>query len=67
MYSNLLEIMKAEEITFWQIAELLKCRYQTVRDIVNGERKRGFYYDDACKIQKKFFPEYDVAYIFKRI
>lgn len=66
MYSNLLEAMKVEKVTFAQMSELLECRYQTVSDIVNGVTKKGFYYDDAYKIQKVFFPKYDKDYLFKR-
>lgn len=58
--------MKTEKITFLQIAELLDCRYQTVSDVANGVTKKGFYYEDACKIQKVFFPKYDMEYLFKR-
>lgn len=58
--------MKAEKITFTQIGELLGCRYQTVSDIANGNTQKGFYYEDACKIQKVFFPKYDMSYLFER-
>ena len=66
MYRNLLEIMKIEKVTFLQLGELLNCRYQTVSDIANGVTKKGFYYDDACKIHRVFFPKYDMAYLFER-
>ena len=66
LYIHLLELMKAEKITFAQMGELLECRYQTVSDIVNGVTKKGFYFDDACKIYKVFFPKYDMEYLFKR-
>ena len=58
--------MKTEKVTFAQMGELLECRYQTVSDIVNGVTKKGFYFDDACKIHKVFFPKYDMEYLFKR-
>lgn len=66
MYENLISIMKTEGITFLQLGELLQCRYQTVSDTVNGVMKKGFSFDDACKIQKVFFPQYDIYYLFKR-
>ena len=66
MYSKLLEAMKNEKVTFAQIGELLNYRYQTVSDIANGVTKKGFYYDDACKIHRVFFPKYDMDYLFKR-
>lgn len=66
MYFQLLELMKTEKVTFAQMGELLGCRYETVSDIVNGVTKKGFYYDDAYKIHKVFFPKYDMEYLFKR-
>lgn len=66
MYENLLEAMKVEKVTFLQMGELLDCRYQTVSDVTNGVTKKGFYYEDACKIQKVFFPKYNMEYLFKR-
>ena len=66
MYKNFLEAMKIEKVTFIQISELLDCRYQTVSDIVNGVTKKGFYYEDACKIQRIFFPKYSKDYLFDR-
>lgn len=67
MYLNLLNAMKTEGITFIQIGNLIGySRYQTVSDIVNGETKKGFYYEDAEKIQKVLFPKYSMDYLFAR-
>ena len=66
MYGNLLNAMKSEKVTFSQMGELLNYRNQTVSDIANGETKKGFYYEDACKIHKVFFPKYDMEYLFER-
>lgn len=67
MYRNLLDAMKTEKVTFSQLSELLGYgRYQTVSDIVNGETKKGFYYEDAVKVHNIFFPKYDMEYLFKR-
>lgn len=66
MYRNLLEAMKNEKVTFAQMGELLDCRYQTVSDVTNGVTKKGFYYEDACKIHKVFFPKYSMQYLFER-
>lgn len=65
-YLNLLTAMKNEGVTFLQIANLLDCRYQTVSDTANGVTKKGFYFEDACRIQQVLFPKYDVHYLFKR-
>lgn len=66
MYGNILEVMKIEKVTFLQMGELLGYRYQTVSDIVNGETQKGFYYEDACKIQRVFFPKYSMEFLFQR-
>lgn len=67
MYTNLLDAMKETSVTFAQIGNLLDySRYQTVSDIVNGETKKGFYYEDAVKIQKVLFPKYSMEYLFQR-
>lgn len=66
MYRNFLSAMKDENVTFTQIGSLLGCRYQTVSDTVNGETKKGFYYDDAVAIRDVLFPKYDLDYLFKR-
>lgn len=66
MYNNLLMVMKTEKVTFLQVGDLLGYRYQTVSDIVNGETKKGFYFEDAVRIHKVLFPKYDRDYLFKR-
>lgn len=67
IYNNFLKAMKSEKVTFAQIGALLGCRYQTVSDIVNGETKSGFLYDDAILIQKVLFPKYNHEYLFLRV
>ena len=66
MYRNFLSAMKDENVTFTQIGSLLGCRYQTVSYTVNGETKKGFYYEDAVAIRNVLFPKYDLDYLFKR-
>ena len=66
MYNNLLSVMKSKNVTFTQIADLLGCRYQTVSDNIQGGTERGIYFDDAKKIWKVFFPEYDFMWLFYR-
>lgn len=63
MYKNLLNVMKQRNITATQIAELLEVRIATVSDKVNG--KSRFYFDEAIKIKKVFFPEYEIEYLFE--
>lgn len=63
MYKNLLKFMKQKNITATQIAELLEVRIATVSDKING--KSRFYFEEALKIKKVFFPEYEIEYLFE--
>ncbi|WP_029503935.1 hypothetical protein [Lachnoclostridium phytofermentans] len=67
MYKNLLTVMKAKGITAIQISNLLECRQATISDKLNGIVACGFYFDEAAKIRKVFFPEYDYDYLFSRV
>lgn len=66
VYPNLLSAMETKNITFSQMADLLGCRYQTVSDNIRGNTEKGIYFDDAKKIWKVFFPEYDFMWLFLR-
>ncbi len=66
MYRNLLTVMKLKGITAMQISNLLDCRQATISDKLNGIVACGFYFDEAAKIRKVFFPEYDYDYLFVR-
>jgi transcriptional regulator with XRE-family HTH domain len=66
MYKNLVTAMKAKGVTYTQIAELLNCRYQTISDRINGNTETGFLFEDAVKIKKIFFPEYDMEFLYVR-
>lgn len=66
MYNNLLLEMKKKNITYTQISILLDCGVNTVSDRANGVRRRSFSVDDAFKIRRVLFPEYDLEYLFKR-
>ena len=66
MYNNLLLEMKKKNITYTQISILLDCGVNTVSDRANGVRGRSFSVDDAFKIRRVLFPEYDLEYLFKR-
>jgi len=63
MYKNLSNAMKQKNITATQIAELLEVRLATVSDKING--KSRFYFDEAMKIKKVFFPEFVIEYLFE--
>lgn len=66
MYKNLLAVMKLKGITGKQIAGLFECRQATISDKLNGIVASGFSFDEASKIKKVFFPEYDYDYLFDR-
>ena len=66
VYPNLLTTMKVKGVTFTQIADLLECRYQTISENFQGITEKGIYFDDAQKIWKVFFPEYDFIWLFRR-
>lgn len=66
MYCNLLKLMKEKGVTAVQISSLLECRQATVSDKLNGVVERGFYFEEAQKIKKVFFPEIDYDYLFGR-
>lgn len=63
MYRNLSNVMKQKNITATQIAELLGVRLATVSDKING--KSRFYFEEAVKIKRVFFPEFEIEYLFE--
>lgn len=64
MLTNLETARKYKDITLKQIADLLGVRIATVSDKING--KSNFTFDEALKIQKVFFPEYTLEYLFAK-
>jgi hypothetical protein len=66
MYRNLINAMKQKRVTAIQLANLLECRQATMSDKLNGVVNCGFSFDEAYKIKKVFFPEYDYDYLFSR-
>ena len=66
MYNKLLKMMKQKGITEIQLANLLECRNATISEKLNGVVASGFTFDEAAKIKKVFFPEYDYDYLFSR-
>lgn len=64
MLTNLENARKYKDITLKQIADLLGVRIATVSDKING--KSNFTFDEALKIEKVFFPEYTLEYLFTK-
>jgi len=64
MYRNLEAEMARHKITKADLAKFLGVRYATIIDKTNGKSK--FYYDEAIKIKKHFFPNYSLEYLFHK-
>lgn len=64
MYANLEQQRKVKNITLVDIADLLGIKYQTVREKIDG--KSSFKFEEAEKIKKNFFPEYEIEYLFSK-
>lgn len=58
--------MKEKGVTGIQLAGLLECRQATISDKLNGSVASGFTFDEAAKIKKIFFPEFEYDYLFSR-
>lgn len=64
MLENFEKARRDKGITLVDIADLIGVRYQTISDKINGIS--SFKFEEALAIQEKFFPEYDLAYLFSR-
>lgn len=64
MLANLDKVRKDNEVTLTDMADAIHVRYQTVADKINGVS--DFKFNEALLIQQKFFPEYDLKYLFAR-
>ncbi|MDB8574025.1 helix-turn-helix domain-containing protein [Turicibacter sanguinis] len=62
MLRNLEIARKDKGVTLVDIADLLRVRYQTISDKIQG--KFEFKFSEAVLIQKTFFPEYDLVFLF---
>lgn len=62
MLSNLESVRREKGITLADMADLLHLRYQTVSDKISGVS--DFKFGEALKLQRKFFPEYDLIFLF---
>ncbi|UTB85177.1 helix-turn-helix domain-containing protein [Staphylococcus carnosus] len=63
MYPNLVKAMREKNITEKKISELLGMPYTTVRDRTRGTY--SFTFEQAMKINRELFPEYDSETLFK--
>ena len=63
MLKNLEKALTEKKITRTQVASALGYkRYATISDKIEG--KTQFSFDEAVKLKKTFFPEYELEYLF---
>lgn len=64
MLKNFNNIRKEKKVSLVDLADLLEVRYQTVSDKINGVS--DFKFGEALLIKNKYFPEYDIEYLFEK-
>jgi len=64
LLKNLEKVRKDKNVTLTDMADAIKVRYQTISDKINGDS--DFKFNEALTIQQKFFPEFDLVYLFER-
>lgn len=64
MLKNFNDIRKEKKVSLVDLADLLEVRYQTVADKINGVS--DFKFGEALLIKSKYFPEYDIEYLFEK-
>lgn len=64
MLENFEKIRKENGVTLVDIADLIGVKYQTVSEKINGSS--SFKFEEALAIQEKFFPEYDLVFLFSQ-
>ncbi|CDR28687.1 helix-turn-helix domain-containing protein [Staphylococcus schweitzeri] len=64
MLKNFNDIRKDKKVSLVDLADLLGVRYQTVADKINGVS--DFKFGEALLIKNKFFPEYEIEYLFEK-
>ncbi|MFS7200603.1 XRE family transcriptional regulator [Carnobacterium divergens] len=65
MLKNLEVALSEKKITRSQVASILGyTRYATISDKIEG--KTTFSFDEALKIKRAFFPEYELEFLFAK-
>lgn len=62
MLKNLDDVRKNKKVSLVDMADLLGVRYQTISEKIDG--KSDFKFREALAIQEKFFPEYEIKFLF---
>lgn len=63
MLNNLENVRKDKGVSLVDMADVLGVRYQTVSDKIQG--KYDFKFSEAVVIKRKFFPEYEIEFLFQ--
>ena len=61
---NVGEVRKEKQVTLVDMADLLGVKYQTISDKIDG--RSDFKFGEALLIQEKFFPEYELKFLFSK-
>ncbi|WP_059048921.1 helix-turn-helix domain-containing protein [Paenibacillus senegalimassiliensis] len=64
MFKNLRAEMARKKVSVGELAAVLGVRYATASEKLNGHSR--FYYEEATKIRKHFFPECQLEYLFEQ-
>ncbi|GGE26560.1 transcriptional regulator [Streptococcus himalayensis] len=59
---NIERVRQEKNVTLVDMADFLGVKYQTIRDKIDG--KSDFKFGEALAIQTRFFPEYDMVFLF---
>lgn len=61
---NIGEVRKTKKVTLVDMGDLLGVKYQTISEKIDG--KSDFKFGEALLIQEKFFPEYELKFLFSK-
>ena len=62
MRKNLEQIRREKDVSLTDMADLINVKSQTIREKIDGNS--DFKFGEALIIRNKFFPEYDMVYLF---
>lgn len=61
---NIDEVRKTKKVTLVDMGDLLGVKYQTISEKIDG--RSDFKFGEALLIQEKFFPEYELKFLFSK-
>lgn len=64
MLHNLENIRKKQGVTKVELGDLLEVKYQTITEKIEGNS--SFKFEEALLIQRTYFPEYELTYLFEK-